>query len=61
MIIQTTKGTLDDAQLEKHETDGVVEYYLNGALVHRSVVMPLSGAQLHAQHQSFVSHKGERV
>jgi hypothetical protein len=49
MIITTTKGELDDSQLDKktgvidneNETITWVEYWLDGELVHRSVDMVL--------------------
>lgn len=48
-LISTTKGDLDESQLEKkegtldneHETTNWVEYWLDGELVHRSVHMTL--------------------
>ncbi len=49
MIVNTTKGEMDDSLLEKREgsldndteTTNWVEYWLNGELVHRSVHMAL--------------------
>jgi len=49
MIVNTTKGEMDDSLLEKREgsldndteTTNWVEYWLNGELVHRSVHMVL--------------------
>lgn len=49
MLIQTTKGEMDDSLLEKktgvidndNETINWVEYWLEGELVHRSVDMVL--------------------
>ena len=49
MIVNTTKGEMDDSLLEKREgsldndteTTSWVEYWLNGELVHRSVHMAL--------------------
>jgi hypothetical protein len=49
MIVNTTKGEMDDSLLEKREgsldndteTTSWVEYWLNGELVHRSVHMVL--------------------
>lgn len=49
MIINTTKGEMDDSLLEKREgsldndteTTSWVEYWLDGELVHRSVHMAL--------------------
>ena len=49
MLIQTTKGEMDDSLLEKkegvvdteNETTRWVEYWLDGELVHRSVDMVL--------------------
>ena len=49
MIVNTTKGEMDDSLLEKREgsldndteTTSWVEYWLNGEMVHRSVNMAL--------------------
>jgi len=49
MIVNTTKGEMDDSLLEKREgsldndteTTSWVEYWLDGELVHRSVHMAL--------------------
>jgi len=49
MIVNTTKGEMDDSLLEKREglldndteTTSWVEYWLDGELVHRSVHMVL--------------------
>ena len=49
MIVNTTKGEMDDSLLEKREgsldndteTTSWVEYWLNGEMVHRSVHMAL--------------------
>ena len=49
MLVQTTKGEMDDSLLEKkegvvdteNETTNWVEYWLDGELVHRSVDMVL--------------------
>ena len=49
MIVNTSKGDMDDSLLEKREgsldndteTTSWVEYWLNGELVHRSVHMVL--------------------
>jgi hypothetical protein len=49
MLVQTTKGEMDDSLLEKkegvvdteNETTTWVEYWLDGELVHRSVDMVL--------------------
>jgi hypothetical protein len=49
MLVQTTKGEMDDSLLEKkegvvdteNETTRWVEYWLDGELVHRSVDMVL--------------------
>ena len=49
MIVNTTKGEMDDSLLEKREgsldndteTTNWVEYWLDGELVHRSVHMVL--------------------
>ena len=49
MLVQTTKGEMDDTLLEKktgtidneNETINWVEYWLDGELVHRSVDMIL--------------------
>lgn len=49
MLINTTKGEMDDSLLEKkegmidneNETTSWVEYWLDGELVHRSVDMRL--------------------
>jgi hypothetical protein len=49
MIVNTTKGEMDDSLLEKREgslendteTTSWVEYWLDGELVHRSVNMAL--------------------
>jgi len=49
MLVQTTKGEMDDSLLEKkegvvdteNETTHWVEYWLDGELVHRSVDMVL--------------------
>ena len=49
MLVQTTKGEMDDSLLEKqegvvdteNETTRWVEYWLDGELVHRSVDMIL--------------------
>lgn len=49
MIVNTTKGEMDDSLLEKREgsldndteTTNWVEYWLDGELVHRSVHMAL--------------------
>ena len=49
MIVNTTKGEMDDSLLEKREgsldndteTTSWVEYWFNGELVHRSVHMVL--------------------
>jgi hypothetical protein len=49
MLVNTTKGEMDDALLEKkkgtidneNETTNWVEYWLDGELVHRSVHMTL--------------------
>jgi hypothetical protein len=43
VIVHTTLGPMDDSALVKKETDGVIEYYHNGALVHRSVEVRLVG------------------
>jgi hypothetical protein len=49
MIVNTTKGEMDESLLEKREgsldndteTTSWVEYWLNGEMVHRSVHMAL--------------------
>ena len=49
MIVNTTKGEMDDSLLDKREgsldndteTTSWVEYWLNGEMVHRSVHMAL--------------------
>ena len=49
MIVNTTKGEMDDSLLEKREgsldndteTTSWIEYWLDGELVHRSVHMAL--------------------
>ena len=49
MIVNTTKGEMDDSLLERREgsldndteTTSWVEYWLNGEMVHRSVHMAL--------------------
>ena len=49
MLVNTTKGEMDDSLLEKkegtidneNETTNWVEYWLDGELVHRSVHMTL--------------------
>ncbi len=49
MIVNTTKGEMDDSLLEKREgslendteTTSWIEYWLNGEMVHRSVHMAL--------------------
>jgi hypothetical protein len=49
MIVNTTKGEMDESLLEKREgsldndteTTSWVEYWLNGEMVHRSVNMAL--------------------
>jgi hypothetical protein len=61
MIVETTKGKIDDSQLEKkagiiddeNEFTQWVEYWLNGELVHRSVhvtikKMPTLGCEVAA-------------
>ena len=52
MIVNTTKGEMDDSLLEKREgsvendteTTSWVEYWLDGELVHRSVHMALKSS-----------------
>lgn len=48
-LIPTTQGELDDALLEKRETVSngavIVEYYMAGELVHRSIQLGLTPQQ----------------
>jgi hypothetical protein len=52
MIVNTTKGEMDDSLLEKREgslendteTTSWVEYWLDGEMVHRSVNMALKSS-----------------
>ena len=54
MLVQTTKGALDDSQLEKRVTRDAgeesivtaIEYWLEGELVHRSIHAELIGRDL---------------
>lgn len=48
MVIETSLGPLDDSVLVKREHAGVIEYFYNGQLVHRSVAIRLAGVQSEA-------------
>lgn len=41
--VTTSKGEIEERDLEKKEGPGWVEYWLDGELVHRSAVIELSG------------------
>lgn len=55
MKVNTKYGEMDETMLEKivHPTAGVVEYYYNKELVHRSAVIQLTGVAAIAEAQKF--------
>jgi len=53
MVINTSRGPVDDRFLVKKEGGGIVEYYLGGELVHRSVIVQLTGAIVAVAAQNF--------